>query len=66
MGQTDGQTDGRTDVSRGTHCRHVCATLLTVLLFLAVFLKHLSFQSTSVYSALEALANMRYVNRRFT
>ena len=29
---------------RGTHCRNVYATLLTVLLFLAVFSKHSSFQ----------------------
>ena len=31
---------------RGTHCRNVYTTLLTVLLFLAVFLKHVSSWST--------------------
>ena len=51
---------------RGTHCRNVYATLLTVLLFLAVFLKHFSSQSTNVYSALEALEWMLYINRSFT
>jgi len=51
---------------RGTHCRNVYATLLTVLLFLAVFLKHFSSQSTNVYSALEPLEWMLYINRSFT
>ena len=51
---------------RATHRRNVYATLLTVLLFLAVFSKHFSSQNTNVYSALEALARMRYINRRFS
>ena len=51
---------------RATHCRNVYATLLTVLLFLTVFFPHFSSQSTIVYSALEVLARVRYINRRFT
>ena len=47
-------------------CRNVYATVLTVLLFLAVFLlllvKHISSQSANVYSALEALAAMLCIN----
>ena len=45
---------------RATHCRSVYATLPTVRLFLAVFSKHISSQSTNVRGALEALARMRY------
>jgi len=33
---------------------------------LAVFSKHFSSQNTNVYSSLEALAKMRYINRRFS
>jgi len=51
---------------RGTHCQNVYVILLLVLLFLSVFWKHSSAQSTSVSSALEALAIMRYINLRFT
>jgi len=51
---------------RGTHCQNVYAIPLLVLLFLAVFWKHSSSQSTSVSSALEALAMMRCINLRFT
>jgi len=47
---------------RGTHCRNVYMTLPTAFLFLAVFSKHYSFQSTNV----EILARMHYVNPRFT
>jgi len=45
---------------------HVYATILTMFLFWAVFLKHFSSQSTNVYNALEALARVRYTNRHFT
>ena len=53
---------------RGTHCQNVYVTPLLVLLFLAVFSKYSSSQSTSVSvsSVLEALAMMRYINPRFT
>ena len=47
---------------RGTRWRNVYVGLLTVLLFLAVFLKRFSSQSTNVYSALEALVRIRYIN----
>ena len=40
-------------------------TPLLVFLFLAVFSKHSFSQSTSVSSALKALAMMRYINLRF-
>jgi len=43
---------------RGTHCENVYTTLPTALLFLAVFSKHSSSQSTDVCSALEALAKV--------
>jgi len=36
------------------------------LLFMAIYLKHFSSQSTSVYSALEALYPMHYINLHFT
>ena len=51
---------------RGTHCQNVYVIPLLVLLFLPVFWKHSSSQSTCVSSALEALAMMRYINLRFT
>ena len=51
---------------RGTHCQNVYVTARIVLLFLAIFSKHSFSQSTSVSSALEALAMMRYINLRFT
>jgi len=51
---------------RGTHCQNVYVIPLLVLLFLPVFWKHSSSQSTSVSSALEALAMMHYINLRFT
>jgi len=41
-------------------------THLLVFLFLAVFSKHSFSQSTSVSSALDALAMMRYINLLFT
>jgi len=50
----------------GTHCQNVYVIPLLVLLFLPVFWKHSSSQSTSVSSALEAWAMMRYINLRFT
>ena len=50
----------------GTHCQNVYVIPLLVLLFLPVFWKHSSSQSTSVSSALEALAMMRYINLSFT
>jgi len=50
----------------GTHCQNVYVIPLLVLLFLPVFWKHFSSQSTSVSSALEALAMMHYINLRFT
>ena len=51
--------------SHSTHCQNVYAAPLLVLLFLAVFWKYSSSQSTSVSNALEALAMMRYINLRF-
>jgi len=51
---------------RGTHCQNVYVIPLLVLLFLPMFWKHSSSQSTSVSSALEALAIMRYINLHFT
>jgi len=51
---------------RATQCQNVYATLPTVLRLSAVFLKHFSSQSTNVYSALEALARVRYINRCLT
>jgi len=52
---------------RGTHCQNVYVTPPLVLVFLVVFLKPFFSQSTSVFSALEALvAMMRYINLRFT
>jgi len=50
----------------GTRCQNVYMIPLLVLLFLSVFWKHSSSQSTTVSSALEALAMMRYRNLRFT
>ena len=51
---------------RGTHCQNVYVTPPIVLLCLAVFSKHSFSLSTSVSSALEALATMCYINLRFT
>ena len=52
---------------RGTHCRNVYATLLTVLLFFAVFSIHFSSHITDVCTALEALMRrMYYINWHFT
>ena len=51
---------------RGTHCQNVYVSLPLVLLFLSVFSSHSSSQSTSVSSALEALAMVRYISLRFT
>ena len=51
---------------RGTHCQNVYVIPLLVLLFLAIFSKHSFSQSTTVSSALEALAMMRYIHLRFT
>ena len=51
---------------RGIDCQNVYITHFLVLLFLAVFWKQSSSQSTSVSSALEVLAMMRYKNPRFT
>jgi len=47
----------------GTHCQNV---YVIPLLVLPVFWKQSSSQSTSVSSALKALAMMRYINLRFT
>jgi len=47
---------------RGTHCQNVYVTHPLVLLFSAVFTN----QSTSVSSAVQALATMVYINLRFT
>ena len=46
--------------------RNVYVIPLLFLLFLPVFWKHSSSQSTSVSSALQALEMMRYINLRFT
>ena len=43
-----------------------CVTRTTTLLALDIVLKHFFSQSTSAYSALGALAIMRYTNLRFT
>jgi len=51
---------------RGTHCQNIYVIPLLVLLFLAIFWKHSSSQSTSVSSALQAVAIMCYINLRFT
>ena len=49
----------------GTRCQNVDVDLLIVFLFLAVFSKHSFSKSTSVFSTLEALVLMRYINWRF-
>jgi len=50
----------------GARFQNVCMTLLIVFVFLAVLSKHFFSQSTSVFSTLEALALMHYINLRFT
>ena len=50
----------------GTLCLDGCVTLATTLLALAILWRHSFSQSTSAYSALGALATMRYTNLCFT
>ena len=51
---------------RGTHCQNVYVTTPLALLFFGRLLKTFFSPSTSVFSALDALAMMRYINLRFT
>jgi len=46
----------------GTHCPETCVTRHILLIFLDDHLKHFFSQSTSVHSASEAFATMRYIN----
>jgi len=50
----------------GTLCLDCCVTLATTLLALDILWRHSFSRSTSAYSALGALATMRYTNLRFT
>jgi len=51
---------------RGTHCQHTFVVWRTAPLHLDDYLRLICFLSTSVYSAFEVSAIMRYINRRFT
>jgi len=48
------------------HLRDLSRSTFVFLLFLDVFSKHFFSFTTKVYSALEALAMMRYISLRFT
>jgi len=50
----------------GTLCLYCCVTVATTLLALDILWRHSFSQSTSAYSALGALATVRFTNLRFT